>query len=74
MARGLLATDPVFRAAVEECDRILRPHLGRSINDIMAIEVSVLMFVMLNRSICALGPAVSLADSFKDLLVRVLGY
>ncbi|MEP7311426.1 MAG: type I polyketide synthase [Pseudomonadota bacterium] len=31
MAAGLFATEPVFRAALAQCDELLRPHLGRSV-------------------------------------------
>lgn len=35
MGRSLFADEPVFRAAVEDCDTQLRPYLGTSIIDIM---------------------------------------
>ena len=36
MARQLLASEPVFRAALGRCDRAFRPRLGRSIRDDLA--------------------------------------
>jgi acyl transferase domain-containing protein/aryl carrier-like protein len=37
MGSGLLATQPVFRRTLEQCDEILRPHLGwRSLLEILA--------------------------------------
>lgn len=35
MGRGLYDDEPVFRAALDRCDEILRPHLDRSILDLM---------------------------------------
>lgn len=35
MGRGLFADEPVFRAAVEECEALLRPLLDRPITEIM---------------------------------------
>ncbi|MDW4909121.1 condensation domain-containing protein [Streptomyces sp. ADMS] len=38
MARSLVRTDPVFRSALEECDRALRPHLGLSVlEDVLCV-------------------------------------
>ena len=38
MARALLADEPVFRAAVERCDALLRPRLGCSLLDELALD------------------------------------
>jgi amino acid adenylation domain-containing protein len=35
MGRELYATDATFRAALDECDALLRPHLGRSLLSVM---------------------------------------
>ena len=32
MARQLFDTQPVFRRVMEECEQIVSPHLGRSLN------------------------------------------
>jgi acyl transferase domain-containing protein/acyl carrier protein len=34
MARELYETEPVFRAVIDDCDRILAPHLGASLKDL----------------------------------------
>ena len=35
MGRSLYAREPVFRAAMDECDRILRPHLPRPLLEVL---------------------------------------
>jgi phthiocerol/phenolphthiocerol synthesis type-I polyketide synthase E len=35
MGRGLYAAEPVFRAAVDRCVEILRPHLGFDLRDVL---------------------------------------
>src|SRR5690606_17744031 len=35
MGRGLYEEEPVYRAALDRCDALLRPHLDRSIVDVM---------------------------------------
>ncbi len=35
MGRGLYETEPVFRATVDRCAEILRPHLGLDIRDVL---------------------------------------
>jgi amino acid adenylation domain-containing protein len=36
MGRELLAAEPVFRAAIEECDELLRPHAGWSLLEMLS--------------------------------------
>jgi acyl transferase domain-containing protein len=38
MTRGLMATEPIFRQAMEECDASLRPHLNQSLLTILFDE------------------------------------
>jgi acyl transferase domain-containing protein len=38
MTRGLMATEPVFRQAMEECDAGLRPHLNESLLTVLFDE------------------------------------
>ena len=38
MGRDLLAASPVFRDAVEQCDRLLAPKLGFSVRDLLAAD------------------------------------
>jgi acyl transferase domain-containing protein len=42
MGRQLFAEEPVYRAAVERCDDLLRPHLGFSVLERLAAEESAL--------------------------------
>ena len=40
MARGLYDGDPAFRADVDECSEVLRPHLGFDLRDVLYPEPS----------------------------------
>ena len=36
MGRALYATEPVFRAAIDECDALLRPHMDTSLREVLS--------------------------------------
>ncbi|WP_438010602.1 SDR family NAD(P)-dependent oxidoreductase [Sorangium sp. So ce321] len=40
MGRELLASEPVFREAIERCDAALRPHLGWSVREELQVDAS----------------------------------
>jgi acyl transferase domain-containing protein/acyl carrier protein len=61
MATGLHAAHPVFRAALDECAAILRPHLGRDLIDLLrgGDEGELRRTSVLQPAVVALGHALA---------------
>ena len=57
MGRGLYETEPVFREALDQCDAVLRPRLGRSLQSVLYPEPEGAAASLLLDQTCFTQPA-----------------